>query len=121
MSLAAKKEWTKLDNRWGLFFTISMDIQFFIGFILYFFFSPITREAISQIGAPFQDGNQRFFVLFHGLYMILAIIFTHLGSMLPRRVNSALVKHQRAASFFTLAVMCILFGMPWTRPLFPGL
>lgn len=121
MSLAAQKEWTALDRRWGLFFTISMDIQVLLGLILYFFFSSLTRDALSQFGSPFRDNDQRFFALIHVLYMALAIAFTHLGSMLPRKANTALVKHQRAASFFTLAVLCILLGMPWTRPFFPGL
>lgn len=121
MSLAAQKEWTGLDNRWGLFFTVSMDIQFILGLILYFALSPLTRQALSQIGAPFRDNDQRFFALFHVLYTTLALVFTHLGNILPRKTNTALVKHQRAASFFTLAVLCILFGMPWSRPFFPGL
>lgn len=121
MSLAAQKEWTALDNRWALFFTIGMDIQFLVGLMLYFVYSPLTRDALSQIGVPFRDNDQRFFALFHVIYMALAIAFTHLGSMLPRKANTALVKHQRAASFFTLAVLCLLLGMPWTRPFLPGL
>ncbi|MBN1537659.1 MAG: hypothetical protein JW908_13055 [Anaerolineales bacterium] len=120
-SLAAHKEWTPLDARGGFFFTVSMDIQFILGLILYFFYSPLTRDALSQLGAPFRDDTQRFFALFHVLYMLLALAFTHLGNMLARRTMTVGVKHLRAASFFTLAMLCILFGMPWTRPILPGL
>jgi hypothetical protein len=30
-------------------------------------------------------------------------------------------KHQRAAIWFGLSLIVILVGMPWMRPLFPGL
>jgi hypothetical protein len=53
--------------------------------------------------------------------MLLALVFAHLGSMLPRRAKEAVAKHRMAAIFFTLTVLFILFGMPWMRPLFPGL
>ncbi len=120
IGLSARMEWTALDHRWGMLFAIAMDIQFLLGLILYFFLSAITRDALSHFNSPFHDNNQRFYALIHVLYMALAIAFTHLGSILPRKANTALVKHQRAATFFTLAVLCILLGIPWTRPFFPG-
>jgi membrane protein insertase Oxa1/YidC/SpoIIIJ len=60
-------------------------------------------------------------VVEHIFYMILAMIFAHLGSILPKKVQDAAKKHQRAAIFFILAVVVILMGIPWGRPLFPGL
>jgi hypothetical protein len=121
MGLSARKEWTSLDHRWGMMFTLTMDIQFLLGLVLYIYLSPITREVLSHFGSALQDNNQRFFSLIHALYMVLAVAFTHLGSVLPRKTDNALVKHQRAATFFTLAVFCIILGIPWSRSLFPGL
>jgi hypothetical protein len=120
VGLSTRKEWTSLDHRWGMMFALTMDIQFLLGLILYFYLSPITRDAISHFGAEFQNSDQRFFSLIHVLYMVLAITFTHLGSILPRKTENVQVKHQRAATFFTLAVFSILLGIPWTRSLFPG-
>jgi hypothetical protein len=120
VGLSAQKEWTSLDHRWGMLFTLTMDIQFLLGLALYFYLSPITRQVLSHFGSAFQNSDQRFFALIHVLYMLLAIVFTHLGSILPRKTDNPLVKHQRAATFFSLAVFSILLGIPWTRPLFPG-
>ena len=119
--LSGQKEWNALDRRWNLFFTISMDIQFVTGLVLFFFLSPITRSAMTQMSLILPDREQRFFPLIHPLYMLLAMLFTHLGSMLPRKAKTSLVKYQRSAAFFTLAILCILLGMPWTRAFFPGL
>jgi hypothetical protein len=66
------------------------------------------------------DG-QRFFALEHVFYMVLALVFAHLGSALPKRTDDPVSKYRRATIWFTLAVVLILLGMPWTRSLFPGL
>ena len=55
------------------------------------------------------------------LIVLLAAVFAHLGSILPKKVQDAAKKHQRAAIFFGLAVLMIVLGIPWGRPLFPGL
>lgn len=120
MGLSAQKEWAALDRRWGLAFSISLDIQCLLGLFLYFFLSPITRNALSNGALALQNTNTWFYVLIHSLYMISAIVFAHLGKVLSPRANTSLVKHQRAATFFTLATLCILLGIPWTRPLLPG-
>jgi len=53
--------------------------------------------------------------------MILSVGFAHLGSMLPKKAADDRGKHLRAAIFFSLALLFILAGMLWGRPLFPGL
>ena len=50
--------------------------------------------------------------------MIIGVGLAHMGSMLPRKMQAAAQKHPRAALFFTLAVIFVLIGIPWTRPLF---
>ena len=47
-----KKEWTALDNKLGLYFTMSMDIQILLGLLLYVVFSPITTAAFSDLARP---------------------------------------------------------------------
>ncbi len=120
IGLSGRKEWTSLDYRWGTIFALTMDIQFLLGLILYVYLSPITQDALSHFSSGFKDSNQRFFVLIHLIYMVLAITFTHLGNILPRKTDNPPVKHLRAATFFTLAMFSMLLGIPWSRPLFPG-
>ena len=114
-------EWTPSDRKVGVFFASSIDTQLLLGLLLYFFLSPVTRAAFQDFGAAMASEELRFFVLEHALYMVLAVVFAHLGTILPRRVDDAQAKHRRAAIWFSLAVLAILIGMPWMRPLLPGL
>lgn len=116
-----KREWQPSDRKLGSFFSIAVDIQLLLGLLLYFFFSPLTRTALQDLGTAMSIGNLRFFVLEHPLYMLLALVFAHLGSILPRKVDQSAAKYRRAAIWFTLAVLMILLGMPWARPFLPGL
>ena len=116
-----KKEWTKNDRLAGLIFTSSVDIQLLLGVLLYFVFSPITKGAFNDFGAAMAIKDMRFFAVEHVFYMILALVFAHLGSALPKKVDDAVSKHKRAAIWFSLAVLIILAGIPWWRPFFPGL
>ena len=115
------RAWTQVQRRLGLIFTISIDIQLLLGLLLYFFFSPLTRAALQNFSAAMGSPELRFFGLEHAFFMILAVVFAHLGSILPRKAQTDRGRFKRAAIFFGLAMIVILSGMPWGRPLFPGL
>jgi hypothetical protein len=118
-----KREWTQLDRRLGSFSAIGIDLQLLLGLVLYIFFSPFALEGITNFGFQFvmEQSDYRFFAIEHALFMILAVVFAHVGSLLPRRVEDSAAKYRRAAIWFTLALIVILLGMPWSRPLLPGL
>jgi hypothetical protein len=115
-----KRQWTERDRKIGSFFGIAMDIQILLGLILYFT-SPLTRTALADFGAAMGVKDLRFFAIEHVFYMVLAVVFAHLGSILARRASDSKAKFQRAAIFFGLSLLLILLGIPWMRPLFPGL
>ena len=116
-----KKEWTKQDRLLGIIFTSSVDVQLLLGILLYFVLSPITKGAFGDFGAAMGIKDMRFFAVEHVFFMVLALVFAHLGSALPKKVDEAAAKHKRAAIWFSLAVLTILAGIPWWRPFFPGL
>lgn len=115
-----KGDWDSADRRAGLFFTAAMDVQLLLGLLLYVFFSPITRTALSDLGAAMSDPGARFFVIEHLFYMVLAVVFAHLGNTFSKKAAQPADKHRRAAIWYTLAVLAIILGMPWMRPLIPG-
>ncbi|MGW8251897.1 MAG: hypothetical protein ACWGO1_14745, partial [Anaerolineales bacterium] len=84
-----KGEWTDTDRRLGVFYTSSIDVQLLLGLILYIFLSPITREVFRNFGEAMGNPGMRFFGLEHALYMILAVIFAHLGSAFSRRASES--------------------------------
>ena len=116
-----KRPWEPTDRKVGMFFGMSIDIQILLGLLLYFIYSPITKSALQDFGAAMRVPDLRYFALEHVFYMVVAVVFAHLGSILPRKMDEATSKHKRAALFFTVAVLAILLGIPWMRPLLPGL
>ena len=115
-----KRDWTSTDMKVGRFYSISLDIQFLLGLILYFFLSPITKSALSNFRTAMSIPDLRFFALEHILYMILALILAHVGVATANRASESVVKHRRQAIWFSLSLIAILLGMPWFRPLLPG-
>jgi uncharacterized membrane protein YozB (DUF420 family) len=118
-----KHAWIPADPKIGRFFTSAIDIQLLVGLLLYIFFSPFTLQAIRNFGfgTIMEQVDYRFFAVEHLFYMLLAVVFAHLGSALPKKVDRPVDKHRRAAIWFGLALLLILIGMPWFRPLLPGL
>jgi hypothetical protein len=113
----SKRSWTSADRKTGLYFSISMDIQLLLGLVLYIFLSPLTKAAISDFGSAMSSPELRFYGLEHLFYMVVAVVFVHLGSILSRRADEEIVKHRRAALWFSGALIVVLLAIPWSRPL----
>ncbi len=114
------REWTLKDRKIGSYFTIAMDVQLLLGLLLYIFLSPTTRTAFQDFGAAMQVGDLRFFALEHPFFMVLAVVFAHLGSILSRKAEQTNAKFRRAAIWFSLSVLAVLLGMPWMSSIIPG-
>jgi len=116
-----RREWTSTDRKVGMFYSVSLDVQLLLGLILYFVLSPITKLAFGDFGAALANTDLRFFVFEHLLMMVLAVVFAHVGVAVAKRADESIQKHRRTAIWFGLSLLAILLGMPWFRPLLPGL
>lgn len=114
-------EWTRPNQMIGLVFTSSLDVQLLLGLLLYFVFSPVTRAGLQNLSAVMTNADLRFFVLEHFGFMLVAVICAHLGSILSKKAESSTRKHRLAATWFTISLILIFLGIPWTRPLLPVL
>ncbi len=112
-------QWSDLDDRLGLGFTISIDIQFLLGLLLYVFLSPITTSAFANMSAAMSDSATRFFLVEHSLMMLIAIILAHIGRSRAKKADTDNGKFKNAAIFFAIALLIILASIPWFRPLLP--
>ncbi len=114
-----KKEWTARDKMLGTYYTMFLDIQLLLGLILYFFYSPFAFSALLNQGMSYVMGQSeyRFFAVEHLFFMILALVFAHLGSILSKKAPEAVGKFKRAAIFYGLSLLFILIAIPWWRPL----
>jgi len=109
-----KRPFTEQDRKIGVFFASAMDSQLLLGIILWIF----GEWGFKMLGT----GNSQFFALEHSTTMILAVILTHVGSIMAKRAPDAVRKHKAAAIYYSVAVLMVLSAIPWlTRSLLPGL
>ena len=119
----SRRPWNRTDERIGLFFIISLDVQILIGLLLYFALSPITKEAMADFGRAMQVSALRFWGVEHVFGMVVGTFLAHRARARVRAIPEAVRKHRVAAIFFTLAMIAVLASIPWpgtpnARPLF---
>ena len=120
-----KKNFTRTDDKIGLFFVAAMHTQLLIGLVLYFFLSPWTTRFFSENGAM-GDRVLRFWGVEHILSMVIAVALVQVGRTMSKRSQSHELKFKRGAIFYGLALLIMLAMIPWPwmaevgRPLFPG-
>jgi len=123
-AVISKREYKSSDNKVGLFFMISCDIQLLLG--LYLYFSGMWFDRVkSDMGAVMKDSATRFFAIEHALMMIIAWLLVHVGRSMVKRGSTDAQKHKRTLIYFGIALIIILLMIPWplripeiARPLF---
>jgi hypothetical protein len=111
--VAGRKPWTRADDRAGFWFGTLLDLQLLLGLVLYFALSPITREALQDIGAAMRSSGLRFWAVEHLFGMIVAVGLVHAGRSRTRKLTEAAARHKAAAFCFVLALLAILISIPW--------
>lgn len=116
--------WTAMDDRAGLFFSIAFDLQFLLGLLLYFVYSPYTALAMDDFGAAMRSSDLRFWAVEHVFGALVGLTLVHIGRVRIRKATDAVKRHRLAAIFFGLAFLAILISIPWpgtpnARPLIP--
>lgn len=104
-----KHAWIPADPKIGSWLAMFIDIQLLLGIIL------IIYNYVS-IGTL----DPRIWME-HVIPMLLAVIFAHLGSALPKRVDTPHKKHRRALIWRGLTLLVIIIAIPWWRPLLPAI
>jgi len=109
-------------QRWDWFFMLALDLQALFGLMLYFGFSPFTREALSNIGLAVRDPGLRFWAITHVVTMVVALVAVRAGRVLALSATSPARRKGRYVCF-AVAVAAMVAGVPWPglangRPLF---
>jgi hypothetical protein len=86
--------------------------------VLLFATSPYIRGLLHGMSTTMHDRVSRFFVVEHGVVMLLAVGATHMGAAIAQKGATARAKHKRAATFFGIAGLLVAYAIPWWRPLF---
>ena len=117
-----RRPFTRADNGMGAGFSGFMWLQVLIGLGLYFGLSPWGLNAMKQAGAM-KNPTARFFGMEHVAVMILAAVLAQVGRLAVKRTADATRKHQKAFTYFGIALVLVLLMIPWGlwnpyRPLF---
>jgi hypothetical protein len=105
-------------RRFSVMFVGSMDLQLLLGLVLFFAASPLTQQALSDMGAAMKVRELRFFAVEHTALMLLAVILAHVGAVLAKKGKTVAGQYRGAAVCFALSLSLVLAGIPWWRPLF---
>jgi hypothetical protein len=108
-----RRPWTLADERAGLWFTISLDVQFLLGLTLYLFLSPITSAAFHDFGSVMGNAGLRFWTVEHVVGMVVGIALAHVGRGRIHKTGSDERRQKLAAIFFTLSILVIAASVPW--------
>jgi hypothetical protein len=102
-----------LGKRLGLFFMIFLDVQVLIGIALHLFLSPVTRRGMEDMGAAMKDPELRYWVVEHGLAMLIALVLVHVGRVLANHAKSERSAHLRRLVTTVIALGLIFVRTPW--------
>jgi len=109
----SRKEWSNRDHRSGLIYTIVLDIQLLLGIILYIYPGIYTQILLADLGAAMGNALARFYAIEHITIMLIAVVLAHVGRALSKRAPTDLLKHRKAAIWFTISLLAILAAIPW--------
>mgnify|MGYP001392055058 CR=1 FL=1 len=113
IGMVDKRPFSTLNNRAGLIFTVTFDLQLLIGLLLYFVFSPLVRVVLQDFGGAMGSSALRFFALEHSLMMLAALVLAHIGRARIRQASSDSQKHRRGLIFYGTAVLLLIAAIPW--------
>jgi len=124
----ANKPFTDADKKIGLYLMIAAHITLLIG-LYQWAVGPLGLQNILNLGfgAVMKDRVYRFYAVEHLSGMIIAIALITLGRGVARKKIADAAKHKRAFWFFFIAILIILFSVPWPfrqgigRPWLPGI
>jgi len=117
------REWSRADDRAARLFIAVIDVQFLLGVVLYFGFSPFWTATYYSFSETMRDQGARFFGIEHQTAMALAITAAHLGWDRVRRMPRTPASHRTMLTGLLVFFAFVLWAIPWPwrsygRPLF---
>jgi hypothetical protein len=98
-----RQPWTSLDERLGLAYVVTVDVQVLVGLIIWLF-GPIGLRTLSQaMGSP----GLRFLALEHPILALASMGFAHVGRSRSRRLEDPVAQHRTAFIFYSLSLLLL--------------
>lgn len=118
----AKTPWTAGDRKAQLAYTVSLDVQFTVGLLLYVV-SPLVRSGLANMAGAMKTSAIRFFVVEHLVMMIAALAVAHIFGARSKRMPDDVDRHKSWFMGALISLILVLVSIPWPfwafgRPLF---
>lgn len=107
-------------RRSGVVFMAGLHLQLIIGLVL-FVVSPLVQMAMGNMAATMKDPGTRFFIAEHPTLMVIAVVVATIGSIVSKNAADDGARHRKLLAFTVVTFLLLLAGIPWNRPLFPGM
>jgi hypothetical protein len=119
----ARSQWTRRDDQAVRLFILALDLQVFMGVMLYFVFSPFWPATYHTFHETMSGHVARFFGVEHETAMLLAFIVAHAGWHRARQAMAGTSKRRVMGAAMVLFFALVLWAIPWPwrevgRPLF---
>lgn len=95
------------DKKIYMFSMVLFHIQFLLGFVMYF-----TSGKVQFFKGWMKEDVFRFFGMEHLLIMTIAFVLLTMGYSKSKKASGA-KKHKVIATFYTIALILVLAGIPW--------
>jgi hypothetical protein len=108
---------------WDMFFMLALDLQVLFGLLLYFGLSPLTRQAMNNVGMALRDPGLRYWAVTHVAMMAVALVAVRAGRVFAFGDRTSRARRNGRYLCFAIAVVAMVAGVPWpglwhARPLF---
>jgi hypothetical protein len=108
-----RKAYTKNDNIFHAIFIGLVHLQLLTGILLYFFYSPVTQQALADFGASMKDKSLRFWAVEHFIGMVIGVVIAQVGRIAAKKASAPEQKHRKAFIYTLIAVVIILLLIPF--------
>jgi hypothetical protein len=109
---AAKKHFSRFDDRVRNWTATIAHIQLLLGLTLYFI-SPVVDYFLHNYNVAVHQRGIRFFGMEHSLMMLTGIVVITIGSAKAKRKQVDNEKYRTMAIWFTIGLLIILSSVPW--------
>lgn len=106
-----RQKWQDLDDRLGLLYPVTFDMQFLLGLVVYI--GSFTSAHIVR-WYRLTDGSVSIMRLSmeHVLVMIIALVIVHVARSRARKAPEAIVKHRTTAIGFAISLILVIVSLP---------
>src|SRR5262245_4561717 len=113
VGVAGTREWTATDDRASRLFIAALDIQFLLGVILYFGFSPFWSALYHSFSETMKDQGSRFFGIEHQTAMLVATMVAHAGNDRAKRKRAGGARHRTLLLTLMIFFAVVFWAIPW--------